>query len=166
MPFGTSRIGRTCFTAMAVTENYHSTSHTDKDLSNLVISWFLEGKCSLPHVSVSNTSSFLKKKKICQTPSWRHNYEHGRSLNKRSEIRRGICISRAQNVFSTPTWDCHPIPICVVWTLHHARPRPKTTVGLCLILSDANIFTMCTFNYIDVYLAINLQLQYINSLIF
>ncbi|KAH9540865.1 hypothetical protein CY35_14G027600 [Sphagnum magellanicum] len=42
LPFGTSRIGRTCFTAMAVTENYHSTPHTDRDLSNSVISWFSE----------------------------------------------------------------------------------------------------------------------------
>ncbi|CAM6054105.1 unnamed protein product [Sphagnum tenellum] len=40
LPFGTSRIGRTCFSAMAVTENYHSTPHTDRDLSNSVISWF------------------------------------------------------------------------------------------------------------------------------
>ncbi|KAH8968778.1 hypothetical protein BDL97_03G147900 [Sphagnum fallax] len=44
LPFGTSQIGRTCFTTMAVTENYHSTSHTDRDLSNSVISWFLEGE--------------------------------------------------------------------------------------------------------------------------
>ncbi|CAM6044136.1 unnamed protein product, partial [Sphagnum compactum] len=36
LPFGTSRIGRTCFTAMAVTENYHSTPHTDRDLFNSV----------------------------------------------------------------------------------------------------------------------------------
>jgi hypothetical protein len=38
LPFSTSRIGRTCFTAMAVTENYHSTSHMDRHLSNSVIS--------------------------------------------------------------------------------------------------------------------------------
>jgi hypothetical protein len=38
LPFGTSRIGRTCFTAMAVTKNYHSTPHTNRDLSNSVIS--------------------------------------------------------------------------------------------------------------------------------
>ncbi|CAK9866958.1 unnamed protein product [Sphagnum jensenii] len=43
LPFGTSRIGRTCFTAMVVMENYHSTPHTDRDLSNSMISWFLEG---------------------------------------------------------------------------------------------------------------------------
>jgi hypothetical protein len=30
LPFGTSRIGKTCFTAMAVTENYHLTPHTDR----------------------------------------------------------------------------------------------------------------------------------------
>jgi hypothetical protein len=63
LPFDISRIGRICFTAMAVTENYHSTPHTDRDLSNSVISWFLEGKCALLHVSVSNVSSFLEKKK-------------------------------------------------------------------------------------------------------
>ncbi len=49
--------------AMAVTKNYHSMPHTDRDLSNSVISWFLEGKCALSHVFVLNTSSFLKKKK-------------------------------------------------------------------------------------------------------
>ncbi len=48
---------------MAVTENYHSTPHTDRDLSNSVISWFLEGKCVLLHAFVLNTSSFLIKKK-------------------------------------------------------------------------------------------------------
>jgi hypothetical protein len=135
LPSGTSRIGRTCFTAMAVTENYHSMPHTNRDLFNLVISWFLEGKCSLLHVFILNTSSFLKKKRICRTPSWPHNYEPSRSLNMRSGIRRGICISCAQNVFSTSTWDRHPISIGVASTLHHARPRLKTTVGLCLIPS-------------------------------
>ncbi len=47
LPFSTCRVGRSCFTAMAVTENYQSTPHTDKDLCNSVISWFLEGECSL-----------------------------------------------------------------------------------------------------------------------
>jgi hypothetical protein len=61
LPFSTYRIGRTCFTTMAVTENYYSTPHMDRDLSNSVISWFLESKCALLHVSVLNTSSFLKK---------------------------------------------------------------------------------------------------------
>jgi hypothetical protein len=58
--------------AMGVIENYHSTPHMDKDLSNSVISWFLEGKRTLPHVSILNTFSFLKKKKkkkICRIPS-------------------------------------------------------------------------------------------------
>jgi len=66
LPFGTSRIGRTCFTVMVVTENYHSTPHTDRDLSNSMISWFLESKCALPHVSVLNTSNFLKKKEFAE----------------------------------------------------------------------------------------------------
>jgi hypothetical protein len=44
---------------MAVMENYQSTPHIDKDLSNSVISWFLEGKCSMPHLLVLNTSSFV-----------------------------------------------------------------------------------------------------------
>jgi hypothetical protein len=47
-------------------ENYHSMPHTNKDLSNLMISWFLEGKCSLSHVFVLNTSNFWGKKKICR----------------------------------------------------------------------------------------------------
>jgi len=63
LPFGTFRIRRIYFTAMAITENYHSTPHTDRDLSNSVISWFLDGKCALLHVFVLNVSSFLEKKK-------------------------------------------------------------------------------------------------------
>ncbi|CAK9255200.1 unnamed protein product [Sphagnum jensenii] len=37
LPFGTFRVGRSYFTTMAVTENYHSTPHTDRDLANSVI---------------------------------------------------------------------------------------------------------------------------------
>jgi hypothetical protein len=66
LPFGTFRVGKTCFTAMTIIENYHFTLHTDRDLCNSMISWFLEGKCSLPHTSILNTSSFLKKKKFVQ----------------------------------------------------------------------------------------------------
>ncbi len=47
LPFGTCRVGRSCFIAMAITENYQSTPHIDRDLCNSVISWFLEGECSL-----------------------------------------------------------------------------------------------------------------------
>ncbi len=64
LPFGTSRVGRSRFTTMAVMENYQSTPHMDMDLSNSVILWFLEGKCSLPHLSVFDTSSFVKEKKM------------------------------------------------------------------------------------------------------
>jgi hypothetical protein len=64
LPFGTSRVGRSCFTTVAVTENCQSTSHMDRDLSNSVISWFLECKCSLPHLSVFDTSSFVREKMI------------------------------------------------------------------------------------------------------
>ncbi len=49
-----------------ITENYHFTLHTDMDLCNSMISWFLEGKCSLPHMSILNTSSFLKKKEFVE----------------------------------------------------------------------------------------------------
>jgi hypothetical protein len=35
LPFGTCRVGRSCFTAMAVTENYKSTPHTDRDFAIL-----------------------------------------------------------------------------------------------------------------------------------
>ncbi|CAK9219828.1 unnamed protein product [Sphagnum troendelagicum] len=41
-PFGTFRVERSCFSAMAVTENYPSTPHTDRDMSNSVIAWFLQ----------------------------------------------------------------------------------------------------------------------------
>ncbi len=116
LPFSTFRIGRTCFTAMAVMENYHSTSHTDRDLSNSVISWFLEGKCALLHVSVLKVSSFLEKTKkrefnLSDSILTPHNCEHVWSLNRRSRIRKGICISCARNVFQTPTWDNHHVPI-------------------------------------------------------
>jgi len=100
--------------AMAVTENYHSTPHTDRDLFNSVISWFLEGKCALLHVSVLNVSSFLEEKKkgnLSNSILTPHNCEHVWSLNMRRKIRKGICISYARNVFQTPTWDYHPVPI-------------------------------------------------------
>lgn len=84
-----------------------------------------------------------KKKRICRTPSWHHNCEHVWSLNRRSRIRTGICISCAQNVFQTPTWDYHPVLIYVASTLHHARPRPKTTIGLCVVPSEADIDPLC-----------------------
>jgi hypothetical protein len=63
LPFGTCRVGRSCFTAMAVTENYQSTPHTDKDLSNSVFSWFLGGECSLSILVVLDTVSFVEGKK-------------------------------------------------------------------------------------------------------
>jgi hypothetical protein len=76
LPFGTSRVGRSYFTAMVITKNYHSTPHTDRDLSNSVISWFLEGKCSFPHASVFLRPKFSKKNN-CKTPSLQHNCELG-----------------------------------------------------------------------------------------
>ncbi|CAM6056516.1 unnamed protein product [Sphagnum tenellum] len=45
-PFGTFRVERSCFSAMAVTENYPSTPHTDRDMSNSVIAWFLQGEAT------------------------------------------------------------------------------------------------------------------------
>jgi hypothetical protein len=59
LPFATFRVGRSPFTTMAVTENYRSTPHTNRDLSNSVIAWFLEGKCSFPRPSVFYAPSFL-----------------------------------------------------------------------------------------------------------
>jgi hypothetical protein len=47
---------------MAVTENYQATPHTNRDLLNFVISWFFEGKCSLSHLFVLDTASFLRGK--------------------------------------------------------------------------------------------------------
>jgi len=115
-------------------------------IGTCLIQWFHGSwRVSVPilHVSILNTSNFLKKKKICRTPSWPHNCEPSRSLNMRSGIRGGICISCARNVFSTLTWDCHPISICVASTLHHAHPRSKTTAGLCLIPLETNIDPLC-----------------------
>jgi len=59
LPFATFRVGRSPFTTMAVTENYCSTPHTNRDLSNSVIAWFLEGKCSFPRPTVFYAPSFL-----------------------------------------------------------------------------------------------------------
>jgi hypothetical protein len=47
---------------MAAIENYQATSHIDKDLMNSVISWFLEGKRSLSHLSILDIASFLRGK--------------------------------------------------------------------------------------------------------
>jgi hypothetical protein len=60
LPFGTCRVGRSCFTAMAVIENYQSTPHIDRDLCNSVISWFLEGECSLQLLFIFDTMSFVE----------------------------------------------------------------------------------------------------------
>ncbi len=72
LPFGTSRVGRSCFTAMAITENYQSTPYTDRDLANSVISWFLEGECSLSLLFVLHTTNFVEGKKNDYTPSYSH----------------------------------------------------------------------------------------------
>jgi len=124
---------------MVVTKNYQSTLHTDRDLSNFVISWFLEGNCSLPHLSVFNTSSFVKEKK------WLHNSVlTPRSwtwleLDRRSNAQRTICVSYARIIFLASTEDNHTLPICTVATLHHAHPRPQTAIGLCIVPSEANV---------------------------
>jgi hypothetical protein len=47
---------------MVVTKNYQSTLHIDMDLFNSIISWFLESKYSLPHLSILNTSNYVGKK--------------------------------------------------------------------------------------------------------
>ncbi len=63
LPFGTCRVGRSCFTATAVIENYQSTPHIDRDLCNSVISWFLEGECSLQLLFILNIISLVEGEK-------------------------------------------------------------------------------------------------------
>jgi hypothetical protein len=48
---------------MAVTENYHSMPHINRDLFNSVISWFLEGKCSYSACVYSEHFQLFEKKK-------------------------------------------------------------------------------------------------------
>jgi hypothetical protein len=57
---------------MVVTENYQSTPHTDMDLSNSLISWFLEGECSLSLLFFLDTMSFVEGKKNDCIPSYSH----------------------------------------------------------------------------------------------
>jgi hypothetical protein len=64
-------------------------------------------------------------------------------LDKRNQIRRAICVSYALNVFSTPTWDHHIVPICLVVALHHAHPRWQTTTRLCFVFLEADVVPIC-----------------------
>jgi hypothetical protein len=120
---------------MAVTENYQSTPHTDRDLSNSVISWFLEGECFLSLLFVLDTLNLVegKKKMIAYLPTHIFSLRIQLELDRRSNIPRAICVSNAQNVFPAQTRDHHTLPICVASTLHHAHPRGKT------VPSEANI---------------------------
>jgi len=62
-----------------------------------------------PHVHSEHFQPFWKKKKNCQTPSQRHNYEPGQSLNKRSRIRRAICISLIALLVGAHTFVLKPL---------------------------------------------------------
>ncbi len=59
-------------------------------------------------------------------------------LDRRSNTRRTICVSRARIIFSASTRDSHTLPICMAATLHHAHSRPRTAIGLCIIPSEAD----------------------------
>jgi hypothetical protein len=140
LPFGTCRVGRSYFTAMAVTENYHSTPHTDRDLCNSVISWFLEGECSLQLLFILDTMSFVEggKKMIAYLPIHISLLGTRLELDRRSSIRRAICVSNAQIVFPTQARDYHTLPVCMASTLYHAHPRGRTAIGLRIVPSEAD----------------------------
>jgi hypothetical protein len=140
LPFGTCRVGRSCFIAMAVTENYQSTPHTDRDLCNSVISWFLEGECSLQLLFILNTMSLVEgeKKMIAYLPTHISSLGTRLELDRRSNIRRAICVSNAQIVFPAQARDRHTLPVCMASTLHHAHPRGRTAIGLRIVPSEVD----------------------------
>jgi hypothetical protein len=59
-------------------------------------------------------------------------------LDRRSSIRRAICVSNAQIVFPAQARDCHTLPVCMASTLYHAHPRGRTAIGLRIIPSEAD----------------------------
>ena len=124
-----------------VTENYQSTPHTDRDLCNFVISWFLEGECSLQLLFILDTMSFVEggKKMIAYLPTHISLLGTRLELDRRSSIRRAICVSNAQIVFPAQARDCHTLLVCMASTLHHAHPRPQMAIGLCIVPSEANV---------------------------
>jgi hypothetical protein len=140
LPFGTCRVGRSCFTTMAVTENYQSTPHTNRDLCNSVISWFLEGECSLQLLFILDTMSLVKgeKKMIAYLPTHISSLGIRLELDRRSNSRRAICVSNAQIVFPAQARDCHTLSICMASTLDHAHPKGRTAIGLRIVPSEAD----------------------------
>ncbi len=141
LPFGTCRVRKSCFTAMAVTENYQSTPHTDMDLCNSVISWFLKGECSLQLLFILNTMSLVEgeKKMIAYLLTHISSLGTRLELDRRSNIRRAICVSNAQIVFPAQARDRHTLLVCMASTLHHAHPRGRTAIGLRIVPSEANV---------------------------
>jgi hypothetical protein len=125
---------------MAVTENYQSTLHTDRDLCNSVISWFLEGECSLQLLFILDTMNLVKggKKMIAYFPTHISSLGTRLKLDRRSSIRRAICVSNAQIVFSGQAKDCHTLSVCMASTLYHAHPRGRTTIGLRIVPSKVD----------------------------
>jgi hypothetical protein len=59
-------------------------------------------------------------------------------LDRRSNIKRAICVSNAQIVFLTQAKDYHTLSVCMASTLHHAHPRGRMAIGLRIVPSKAN----------------------------
>jgi hypothetical protein len=59
-------------------------------------------------------------------------------LDRRSNIRRAICVSNAQIVFPAQARDCHTLLVCMASTLHHAHPRGRTAIGLHIVPSEVD----------------------------
>jgi hypothetical protein len=141
--FHTNNLNNICVD-MAVTENYPSTPHTDRDLSKSVISWFLESEFSLSLLFVLNTISFLKGEKNDYIPSYSHFFIVNLvRVGQRNNIRRAIFVLQRTKCFFTQTGDCHTLLICVASTLHHAHPRGRTAIGLCIVLSEVDVVPIC-----------------------
>ncbi len=110
-----------------------------------MISWFLEGECFLSILFVLDTISFMEgEKTIAYLCTHISSLWTWLELDKKSDIRRAIRVSNAQNVFSTLTRDCHTLSICVASTLHHVYLKGRTAIGLCIIPSETNVVPICS----------------------
>ncbi len=100
--FHTNNLNNICVD-MAVTKNYLSTPHTDRDLSKSVISWFLEIEFSLSLLFVLNTISFLKREKNDYIPSYSHFFIVNLvRVGQKSNIRRAIFVLQHTKCFFSP----------------------------------------------------------------
>jgi len=144
LPFGTFRVGRSCFRAMAVTENYQSTPHTPHRIliGTWLIVWFRGSwKVSvLCHLCLFYTLQALWRGKKTITYLHIHIFSLWTwlELDRKNNVQRAIRVSNTQNVFSAQTGDCHILPIYDLSTLHHAHPRRKTAIGLCIVPSEVD----------------------------